>query len=105
MRTLTGGERGFLLLTSCLGDPARKPLTAAQFRELTHRAKLMTDDDGSIIIMDDKDLTMFVNLLNEDYYKDINDIITIRGKGKFIYDGIEKETRSGRYLINLRKYK
>ncbi len=28
----------------------------------------MTDDDGSIIIMDDKDLTMFVNLLNEDYY-------------------------------------
>ena len=29
---------------------------------------LMTDDDGSIIIMDDKDLTMFMNLLNEDYY-------------------------------------
>lgn len=30
--------------------------------------ELMTDNDGSIIIMDDKDLTMFVNLLNEDYY-------------------------------------
>ena len=30
--------------------------------------ELMTDDDGSIIIMDDRDLTMFVNLLNEDYY-------------------------------------
>ncbi len=29
---------------------------------------LMTDDDGKIIVMDDKDLTMFVNLLNEDYY-------------------------------------
>lgn len=29
---------------------------------------LMTDDDNSIIIMDDKDLTMFINLLNEDYY-------------------------------------
>lgn len=29
---------------------------------------LMTDDDGSIIIMDDKDLSTFVNLLNEDYY-------------------------------------
>ena len=28
----------------------------------------MTDDDGSIIVMDDKDLSMFVNLLNEDYY-------------------------------------
>ena len=32
------------------------------------KVELMTDDDGSIIIMDDKDLTMFVNLLNEDYY-------------------------------------
>lgn len=30
--------------------------------------ELMSDDDGSIIIMDDKDLTMFVNLINEDYY-------------------------------------
>lgn len=30
--------------------------------------ELMTDDDGSIIIMDDKDLTMFVNLVSEDYY-------------------------------------
>ena len=30
--------------------------------------ELMTDDDGSIIIMDEKDLTMFVNLLDEDYF-------------------------------------
>jgi len=28
---------------------------------------LMTDDTGAIIIMDDKDLTRFVNLLNDDY--------------------------------------
>jgi hypothetical protein len=28
---------------------------------------LMTDQDGAIIIMDTKDLTTFVNLLNEDY--------------------------------------
>jgi len=28
---------------------------------------LMQDDDGAIIIMDDKDLTRFVNLLNDDY--------------------------------------
>ena len=32
------------------------------------QVELMTDDDGAIIIMDDKDLSMFVNLLNEDYY-------------------------------------
>ena len=30
--------------------------------------ELMTDDDGKIIIMDDKDLSMFVNLLSEDYF-------------------------------------
>lgn len=30
--------------------------------------ELMTDDDGSIIIMDDKDLNMFINLLAEDYF-------------------------------------
>jgi hypothetical protein len=29
--------------------------------------ELMTDDDGAIIIMDSKDLNMFVNLLNDDY--------------------------------------
>ena len=29
---MTGAERGFLLLTSHLGDPGRKPLTVAQFR-------------------------------------------------------------------------
>ncbi|MBR0134242.1 DUF4868 domain-containing protein [Candidatus Saccharibacteria bacterium] len=30
--------------------------------------ELMTDDDGKIIIMDDKDLGMFINLLSEDYF-------------------------------------
>lgn len=51
---------------------------------------------------------VFINSINE--FKDskkieINDIITIRGKGKFIFDGIEKETKSGRLLANIRKYK
>ena len=30
--------------------------------------ELMTDEQDRIIIMDDKDLGMFVNLLNEDYF-------------------------------------
>lgn len=51
---------------------------------------------------------VFLNSINE--FKDskkieINDIITIRGKGKFIFDGIEKETKSGKFLVNVRKYK
>lgn len=51
---------------------------------------------------------VFLNSINE--FKDskkinINDIITIRGKGKFIFTGTEKETKSGRFLINIKKYK
>ncbi len=38
---MTGPERGFLLLTSQLGNPERKPLTVAQLRILTTRAELM----------------------------------------------------------------
>jgi len=36
---MTGAEYGFLLLTSKLGNPDRKPLTAAQFRELFARSE------------------------------------------------------------------
>lgn len=36
---MTGPEQGFLLLTSNLGDPCRKPLTVAQFRELAKRVQ------------------------------------------------------------------
>ena len=35
---MTGPEQGFLLLTSQLGAPDRKPLTVAQFRNLAKRA-------------------------------------------------------------------
>ena len=36
---MTGPEQGYLLLTSDLGDPCRKPLTTAQFRELAKRVQ------------------------------------------------------------------
>lgn len=39
---MTAGEKGFLLLTGFLGDPERKPLTVAQFRNLTVRARAMS---------------------------------------------------------------
>ncbi len=70
-----------LTLNSLLQDkkPILKKLQAMEISEEMPQDKLidyademqlelMTDDDGSIIIMDDKDLSMFVNLLNEDYY-------------------------------------
>ena len=40
---MTGPERGFLLLTSQLGDPEREPLTVAQLRVLATRAEGMAE--------------------------------------------------------------
>ena len=34
----------------------------------------------------------------------LGDIITIRGKGKFIFESIDGETKSGRILIHVKKY-
>ena len=53
-------------------DAIRYPLFKQE--ELVSHAEemgleLMEDTNGAIIIMDDKDLTKFVNLLNEDYYE------------------------------------
>lgn len=47
---MTGPEQGFLLLTSSLGDPDRKPLSVAQFRNL---AKQVADANRDI---SDRDL-------------------------------------------------
>ena len=58
MKDLTGGEYGFLLLTSNLGDPNRKPLTVAQFRELTKRSESMRFRD----ISRDVDVYDFVSI-------------------------------------------
>lgn len=49
------------------------PTTVKQDELLSHAEELgiemMTDTNGSIIIMDTRDLTKFVNLLNDDYYE------------------------------------
>lgn len=49
------------------------PTNVKQDELLSHAEELgiemMTDNGGSIIIMDTKDLTKFVNLLNDDYYE------------------------------------
>ena len=52
---MTGPERGFLLLTSLLGDPERRPLTLAQFRALTNRAAHMEQPD-SLRDLEERDL-------------------------------------------------
>lgn len=69
-----------LTLNALLEDkkPLVKKLQNVEIGEMTQeqlldyademQLELMTDDDGKIIIMDDKDLNMFVNLLGEDYF-------------------------------------
>lgn len=47
MDKLEAGDYGFLLLTSQLGDPARKPLTVAQFRELFRRWESVKREEQS----------------------------------------------------------
>lgn len=73
---MTGAERGFLLLTSHLGDPARKPLSVAQFRTLAERAGLMTKpgEDRELTCEDlvnlgyDRNTAFHIlELLNEEY--------------------------------------
>lgn len=69
-----------LTLNALLEDkkPLVKKLQAVEIGEMKQdqlldyademQLELMTDDYGKIIIMDDKDLNMFVNLLSEDYF-------------------------------------
>ena len=49
---MTGAESGFLLLTSQLGNPERKPLTTAQLRILSARVRTAEKDET------DRDLTV-----------------------------------------------
>lgn len=46
-------EQGFLLLTSYLGDPDRRPLTIAQFRDLTLRARNMVRPQSDRIMTEE----------------------------------------------------
>ncbi len=55
-----------------------------------------------------KEGRVFVNSINEmkDSKKiNVNDIITIRGKGKFIFDEIERKTSSDKLVVKMKKYK
>ncbi len=72
---MNGKERGFLLLTSQLGDPKRKPLSVAQFRTLAARAAQMerpeisrelTEKDVVALGYDRKTASRIVSLLQDE---------------------------------------
>lgn len=60
---------------------------------------------ASEIIEEGKVFLNSINEFKESKKIELNDIITIRGKGKFIFSEIEKETKSGKFLVNIKKYK
>ena len=88
MGDLTAAEYGFLLLTSNLGNPGRKPLTVAQFREL----------------MDRSDRINYRNISRD---VDVYDFVSIGYSPKFaqhIIDLLHDEELLGWYMIQSGKY-
>ena len=66
MQTVVKGNRGLIRKLQKV-----EPMSVTQ-KQIIDQAEevdvnLMTDDSGAIIIMDEKDMTTFVNLLNDDY--------------------------------------
>ncbi|MBQ3504680.1 MAG: DNA-protecting protein DprA [Oscillospiraceae bacterium] len=61
---MRGPERGFLLLTSHLGDPERRPLTTAQLRMLTDRMRHAPrkQEDRELTLSDLKELGLCSDL-------------------------------------------
>lgn len=87
MKNLKGGEIGFLLLTSNLGNPGRKPLTSRQFWELMERSENMKSRDVS------RDV-------------DVYDFVSIGYSPKFaqhIVELLHDEVLLGWYLMQARK--
>ena len=88
MGDLNPAEYGFLLLTSNLGNPGRKPLTVAQFRELMDRSDRINYREIS------RDV-------------DVYDFVSIGYSPKFaqhIIDLLHDEELLGWYMIRSRKY-
>ena len=88
MKELTAAEYGFLLLTSNLGNPDRKPLTCTQFRELTKRVENIKSQELS------RDL-------------DIHDLVSVGYSPNFaqhILDLLAEEALLQRYLSRARKH-
>lgn len=62
------------------------------------RNKLVTLIEGGKVFVNGKLIT------SNGYHLKDGDIISVRGTGKIVYDGILSETKKGRYMISVRKY-
>ncbi len=102
---MTGAEKGFLLLTSCLGDPNRKPLSVPQLRTLAQRVQRvkpaqdreLTEQDLTALGYGRLDALRILSLLSDDALLD-------RYLARARRLGIQPITRlSGQYPGKLRK--
>ena len=76
---MTGPEQGFLLLTSTLGDPVRKPLTTPQLRNLAKRvAAAKRELDSRDLIPDDFRKLGYDNEMSQRIYGLLSDTNALR---------------------------
>lgn len=97
---MTDWERGFLLLTCPLGDPQRRPLTTAQFRELAKRVRAMPKP------AEDRDLTL-EDLLGLGYQREMAfHILQLLAQKEALHRYLWEAERCGCYAItrNTRQY-
>lgn len=84
---MTGREKGFLLLTSHLGNPQRPVLTTAQFRTLADRVR------HGEVPMEDRDLTLS-DLAALGYGKDFSSrILSLLSEEELLYHYISRGRR------------
>lgn len=55
-------------------------------------------------ITDERILVNYETVLKSSKLVENGDVVTIRGKGKFIIDGLVRNTRNDRYVLKVRKY-
>ena len=64
----------------------------------TSRSSMVSFIEGGLVFVNGKLIT------SNGYEPKEGDIISVRGKGRFIFDGISRQTKKGRLGVRLRKY-
>lgn len=64
----------------------------------------MSRNDASLFISSGKVFVNSVEITSKSHTLKYGDIVSVRGKGRFIFDEITNMTKKGRYYIKIRKY-
>lgn len=62
------------------------------------RSSMVSSIEGGLVFVNGKLIT------SNGYEPKEGDIISVRGRGRFIYDGVSRQTKKGRLGVHLRKY-